>query len=349
MNYRECRQKSIQQILKVLDQDITMQKTFLLLGGIRNGMYYFNYNNIKLIGLSGCAEINCPGIFEILNIDFKTIPADQFIEHYRYGENRSENVYVIPVMRELLNTKEVDMDKTMLIGHSYFTVKDVDDEKIIFHTIDDSAMYYIDLDVFRQVNNKKHWIMESDFNVYEINKKKLLQNESLREMMKKSEEELLYENVQEFLMDREETGEEGTVRKDGRQVYDLVAEHLSNMKRKLEELEGTDRYENFIKYVYFQLANFRKFIAAGSDGYYRTEFCDVLEHTDKKEIDKNREKWMDIVAKWRVLGRKLAQLTNIKYLRDNASSGLEGLISEWNQIKIDEINAMTELKKIIVS
>lgn len=347
MNFRECRQNSIYRILKILDNDLTIQKTFMLLGGIRNGMYFLNYHGINLIGLSGCAEINCPGIFEILGVEFSCIQPDSFIQLFHQANNKKNNIYIIPILRDMLNTDKVDLDKLLIIGHSYLVVKSIDEKRIYFDTLDDNDDYYLDIGVFNKMNNKSQWVIESDFCVYEINIDKVSKNNKLEEFVNRSEKELLYDNVHNFLKNEKATGDCGTVRMDGEQVYEIVENHLLNMRKNLELVKNTDKYDNFTKYIYLQLVNIRKHIAAGSDGYYRVEFCDVLSNCTNTKIEDNIKKWNCIVSNWRTMGRKLAQVTNMKYLEHNADEALKNLIKSWNEIKHLEIGAMNELAGIL--
>ena len=83
---------------------ISMEKAFLMLGGIRNGIYYFKLDNIQVIGTGGAEEINCPGIFELLHIEYSVLEPQQFLQQLDekvLDENRY--FYVVPVLPEILN------------------------------------------------------------------------------------------------------------------------------------------------------------------------------------------------------------------------------------------------------
>lgn len=342
MNFRECRLRAIHDIFKILDESISIEKTFLLLGGMKNAVYYFNGRGIKILGLSGCGEINSPGVFDLFEISYDKIISSCFLEEYYTSNNRFENIYVIPALREMLNTESIDLKNLVLVGHSFFIVDSIKENKIYFKTIGDNTDYYMHLDVFGQITNTKEWIMEADFEVYKININKLKDNEFLRLQMRESEEKLLQNNIKTYLVNTQMVGDEGTIRFEGEQSYTYVINHLNAMKKKLLAIKGTSEYDKFIKYVYIQMANFRKYIASGSDGYYRTEFCDILSKILPSTL--HREYWENVVGAWRNLGRTLVQVTSMKYLENNAVQGLEELVRQWDKIKQLEIEGIKKLE-----
>lgn len=161
--------------------------------------------------------------------------------------------------------------------------------------------------------------------------------------MNVNEYELFVENVNTFLDNTKLVGDEGTVRLEGEQAYDIVIQHLHAMKNKLYSVKDTDEYSKFIKYVYIQLANFRKYIAAGSDGYYRTEFCEML--SDIVDLPEYKSYWEGIVKQWRMIGRLLVQITSLKYLEKSGIEALDKLISQWEIVKELEMEGIKRLNK----
>lgn len=345
MNFRECRLRAMYDIFKILDENISIEKTFLLLGGMRNAVYCFKGRGVKILGLSGCGEINSPGVFDLLGISYDKINTSCFLEEYYRENNQYENIYIIPALREMLNTESTDLANIVLVGHSYFLVDSIRENKIYFKTIGDNNDYYMHLNVFKQITNDKQWIMEADFEVYKINIECLKNNETLRQLMCESEEKLLHNNIRTFLKNSQLVGDEGTTRYEGEQSYTYVINHLNAMKKKLIAINGTNEYPKFLKYVYIQMANFRKYIASGSDGYYRTEFCEIL--SSILQLFEHRDYWENVVWSWRNLGRTLAQVTSMKYLENNAIQGIEELVKQWVAIKQLEIEGIRNLEKEI--
>ncbi|RDY31936.1 hypothetical protein [Lachnotalea glycerini] len=346
MNYRECRQGALQEMLGFVDSNISAKKNFLVLGGMRNAMYLFEYHGVKLYGLCGCNEINIPGIFKILDIEFTKIPPEEFWNTYEEEFGKGKNFYLLPVVRDILNVDDADLDNYNLIGHSYFLVNRIENDKIYFKPINSEEEFYLTRKVFNKINNSREWIIESDFEGYCIKKHALKCSETVKSLLQMTERDLLINNINAFLKNKKVVGERGCIRYDGEQVYGLVETHMKEMLAYLEKIKGTVKYDQFMRYVYLQLINFRKMIAAGSDGYYRSEFCDIL--LDYPQLKEEVEQWENIVCMWRKYGRKLAQVASLKYLSQNAEEGIKQLIYMWNQIKDAEISSMNQLKDKIV-
>ena len=69
MNFRECRMVTLYEIMNyACGGTISMEKAFLMLGGIRNGIYYFKLDNIQVIGTGGAISGN--------NLDSITVSTD---------------------------------------------------------------------------------------------------------------------------------------------------------------------------------------------------------------------------------------------------------------------------------
>ncbi|MOA39623.1 hypothetical protein D3C78_1614220 [compost metagenome] len=108
-----------------------------------------------------------------------------------------------------------------------------------------------------------------------------------------------------------------------------------------------------MKYVKVELRYFRQFILAGTDGYYRNEFAEVLnalfddESNPLKTI--NIKQWERISKKWRVLGRKLDM--GLKRNKDIEGwiATLELLVKHFQSIQLLETSAIQDLKQILAS
>lgn len=341
MNFRECRQAAIKEILTFVDPTFDSRKNFLFLGGMRSAAYLFDYNKVKLYGLCGCGEINTPGIFEILEIDYKVIKANELFRVYNKDYPVSDNFFVIPAVREILNTDVVNMDNYSLVGHSYFTINSIDDENIYLNTYNQNEKYYLNKKVYNHINNNRQWIMEADFEIYVIDKNKLRRNTNLAVALKTSERELLLKNISTFLINTKDIGKSGTIRYEGIQVYDIISNHILAEYKYLKKVQGSDKYAKFLTYVYLQLINFRKMIAAGSDAYYRSEFVEILSSYPEAKDELNE--WKDIIALWRRFGRVLSRVASKYYLEKYAEEGLIELLQVWGRIRDKEIESINRL------
>ena len=119
MNFRECRQTAMLSVFRTLEPELSKKKNFLVLGGMRNAYYSFNYQGIEILGLCGCYEINVPGIFELFDIKYETIPANEFWEVFKQESVHEDSHFILPFVRDVVNTEDVDLTKNNLIGASY--------------------------------------------------------------------------------------------------------------------------------------------------------------------------------------------------------------------------------------
>lgn len=352
MNFRECRQAALFEIFQYLDPDISPKKNFLICGGMRNAYYLLTYHKVKIFGLCGCGEINVPGVFEIFDMKYSTIPANIFWDYFKNDQDKDDYFYVFPAVRAVLNVEDIDLEHYNLVGHSYFLVDRIEGERLYLRTInhnvpeDQKVVYYVTHNVYNKINNKSEWIKEADFEIYQIKKTDLHNSKVLAELLSKTEKELLKENIKTFLDNETYVGEQDeTVRYEGEQVYEAVAKHIAGMIDYLKKTVGTQKCENFKNYIYLQLVNFRKLLVAGTDGYYRTEFCNILE--DYEEFTDDVERWNDIIALWRKFGRVLSMSEKKEYFMEHTEEILERLLSVWNEIVKAEVESIKMLQEKI--
>ena len=305
-------------------------------------MVSFNYQGIEILGLCGCYEINVPGIFELFDIKYETIPANEFWEVFKQESVHEDSHFILPFVRDVVNTEDVDLTKNNLIGASYLLVDRIEGDRMYLNTreydVGDEEGYYITKSVYDKLNNNKKWIYEADFEGYRVYKKDLKDSYFVRERLNKTEKELLIDNIVNFQMDNTMIGDEGTIRYEGNRVYEDISGYLENMLELLVRQKGTDYYNKLLQYVYLQLINFRKMIAAGSDGYYRTEFREILSGYDEFKDDLDR--WDKIIGLWRSFGRVLAQGQKKAYLCSHAEKVIKQLIEIWKNIAYEEKLAM---------
>lgn len=332
----------------VCDGNVSMEKSFLMLGGIRNGIYYFNLGNYKVIGTGGAEEINCPGIFDVLHIDYECLEPQQFVNRID-SENleMDKYFYVVPVLPELLNKSVNDLTKIGSFGQSFFMLDKIEDGKIYFRF--DVQETYLDMDILRLLNTKENWVIESEFNIYKISKEKLKENTFINRMNKISMEKLLMHSLQRFTKHSKISGDYGTVRIDGVNVYQDVCDHFTNMKIYLEKLSSDKEIKCFVNYIYIQCTHFRKFILSGTDAYYRNEFRYILEelYGERVEFAQNLKEWEELEILWRNFGRKLSKYKTYKSIMNNTKQYLDTVIDFWRSIGDKELSVVKECKELV--
>lgn len=353
MNFRECRQGTLLELIRHVDDTVDAHRAFLMCGGMRNAYYVIKYRGVKLLAITGCGETNVPGIFEILDIPYSVIKAHDFWDTFVEESKDNENFYVLPVVRAMLNTDSVDMDNYQLVGQSYFLVDHVEDDKMYFSVIDqnnltiDNFSTYITKNVINTCNNSSEWAKEADFEAYRINKEDLKKSTIINALINLSEKELLYKNIAEFDLNEKMVGEQGTVRYDGEQVYSDIAKYLENLLDYLKQVKDTEKYKKFMNFVYLQFINFRKMLVAGTDCYYRSEFYEIIQ--GYPEFSSTSSKWKALMAKWRKFGRTLSAIESKReFMENNMEQYIEEIINEWHILSIEERELMLEMQDIMM-
>lgn len=352
MNFRECRQGTLLELIRYISKDVDARKAFLITGGMRNAYYVLKFRGVQLIGLSGCGETNVPGIFELLDMPYTVIGSKDFWDVFKKERKDNKNFYVLPVVRSMLNVENVDMDHYQLVGQSYFLVDHIEGDRMYLRTIDQNNLivrtdeYFISKNVLMTCDNKGEWIKEADFEAYRINKDGLLKSKKLCELVKMSEKELLYKNIAEFTDDLKMVGDQETIRYDGKQVYDDIQKYLENIISYLKQVKGTPKYDNFKNFVYLQFVNFRRMVVAGTDGYYRSEFFEIIK--DYEEFSGILKEWQTLIAQWRGFGRKLAMIeTKKQFMVDGIEAYVLMIVDEWKRLSIKEYELILELQDLI--
>ncbi len=348
MNFRECRQGVLLELLREVNMDVDAHKCFLISGGMRNAYYVMAYRNMKIWGLCGCGETNVPGILEIMDIPYEIINSTNIWDTFSQDENKNDKFYVLPVVRDVLNTESIEMDKYNLIGHSYFIISHIENDRLFFRTISQNDLvvrtdeYYITHNVLSQMNNNSEWIKEAEFEGYVIKKSDLRKCEKLQELTSKRELEILEMNIKTFLTNDKIVGTQKTERYDGEQTYAAIQKYIEEMLIFYKKVEGTEKEKHFQNFIYLQLANFRKMLVSGTDGYYRTEFLEIISSYSKYE--EYVEEWNYIIALWRNFGRALAIAQSKKVLFDKTEIILNNILDIWKQIAVRERNLILKMQ-----
>lgn len=344
MNFRECRIVSLHKLIDYsCGGGISVEDSFLMLGGIRNSIYYFHSHGVDMIGTSGTEEINCPGIFEELDIAYEPITVSRFEQETEEVDAESApHFYLVSVMAEMLNKPFEEFKGIGTFGQSFFVVERVENKIIHFYYPFNST--WIDIDILREVEKNKEWLVETDVCIYKISKELLLENKVIHSLAKKSTEKYVLEVLKRFGIPSEIKGDEGTVRIDGPEVYDRVIDYFEKMKEYLEKCKDEKRRKSFCNYIYLQVIQFRKFMLSGTDGYYRSEFNDILH-----KLYRNNNAYTDILSKWdglentwRIVGRELSRNCTYNYSRTHPKECIDSIIDIWKEVRETEPALISE-------
>ena len=350
MNLRECRMVSLHRLMDyACDGKLTIQDIFLMLGGIRNSIYYFHVRGMEMIGTGGTEEINCPGVFDTYNISYEAISANQFEKEMKDCDiAKSPFFYIIPVMGEMLNKSVEEFEDIGTFGQSFFLVDSYENGRAHFYyPIQDT---WVDINVIKEAEKDKGWVVESDFCIFKIDKKALKENEFIHSLASKSRKDFVLDILRKFNEKSVQKGDLGTVRIDGIEAYDRVIDYFEGMKKYLRGCNGKAK-KCFLNYIYLQMFQFRKFILSGTDGYYRSEFNTIL-HELFSDDEKYREilnKWDVLETAWRNIGRVLSKTCNYNYSRMHPVECIDSIEEFWKEMRCIEPKLVEETINIIES
>lgn len=324
------------------DGELDMREAFLMMGGIRNSIYYFEMNKNKYIGTGGTAEINCPGVFDNMKIDYDSVDVNRFIEQIRESEiELNKYFYIIPVLPEMLERNIEEMNKLATFGQSFFVVDHIEDNRIYFYYPAKST--WIDIEVLKEAAKDDQWVVEAEFEIYRIDKMKLKNNQYIKAMKKRGIENLLVDNLKEFGDYAMLQGDMGTVRIDGSQAYDMVLHHFKNMRNYFQKLEE-EKKRPFCNYIFMQLLEFKKFILSGTDAYYRNETNLILHdlYREQSDFEPLFERWDDLEHKWIEHRRVLNKICNYKLITTKTVECLDEIVTFWEKIGSYELKLVSD-------
>lgn len=350
MNFRECRMVSLHGLMDyACDGKLSMEDTFLMLGGIRNSIYYFHVRGMEMIGTGGTEEINCPGIFDVFDISYETITAKQFENEMNEGDvSKSPYFYIIPVMGEMINKPVEELEDIGTFGQSFFLVNSYENGRAHFYYPIKDA--WVDVNVLKEVEKDKSWVVEAEFCIYKIDKKALKENKVIHSLASKSREEHVLEVLKKFNTESVLKGDAGTIRIDGPEAYDRVIDYFEEMKSFLNNSDDKKR-KGFLNYIYLQMIQFRKFMLSGTDGYYRSEF-NVILHQLYGDNEKYREilsKWDELETSWRNIGRVLSKTCTYNYSKNHPVECINSIEDFWKDMRAVEPKLVEETISVIES
>lgn len=301
MEYRECRLKTIYTIFSEGGVKIDIQKIFLLIGGIRSGIYISNVNSMPIFTPNGLAKINYPYILDKFGISYKAISLESFLNKYR-DKKYKENMFIVLFNSSMLRERKYENISGDLIGQSQLLVRDVDykNKKIILD-VENSDEHWIDFDVYKQVEKKSLWLVGDALYIYEIDKSLLRSNKKIQQLANIDNKKILKQNLENFQKDEKEVYYENnkTLRIDGYMSYEIIINNLIKLK---EKYIVSKNKENMRRYLRVFISNLKRFITMGSEANYRNEFVDVLNYVFKEymtsDVEESIKIWKDISMRW---------------------------------------------------
>lgn len=336
--------------------DLTLQQVFLILGGIKNSLLYIQHKSVKLFIPSGFTDISCPFVFEKFGLPYQAITVSDYLQRYKEEEDfKTEYIAILPFSSEILHVRELDYVDLTLFGQSYLPVHSVDSEgnRFILRTDDEQDdSSWIDIEVCLQLEHSHSWLLENNLSIYILSREQLKQCPFIQNIHQLDVKELLEEMATAFLKNTHVDFNDGVVRIEGDQVYVHFIKQFEKCADALRNTESQKQQALILKYVKVELRYFRQFILAGTDGYYRNEFAEVLKVLfDDSNPSKilNIKQWELISKKWRVLGRKLdMRLKRNKDIEEWINT-LEVLVKHFQSIQLLETSAIQDLKQILAS
>lgn len=346
MEFRECRLVTLHRIFKEIDPTIELTKSFLFLGGIKIALYKFPFRKNELIGLNGSGEMNSPYIFDELEIIYETIDSQTFFSEY--FQNREKYLYILPLLGDFLGVEKYDTRNISVTGQSYLMIDDMDEQKIYFEF--QGTQEFLMKSILEDVAKKQVWLLNGEFYIYKICKRKLQENLLLRKKLEIAEEELLLTCLNNYFSEFEYISEEGLVRVEGLQTFEQIIDYFKKLKMDISKYNKTKNKNNYRKYIYLQMLHMQKLICGGTDAFFRNEFKTILEKyylkNDDSAIIKN--KWINLAALWRDFARKLQNNISYNFIMKQPEKVIDMIIDYLKKIALLEVDVMKETNALFM-
>lgn len=349
MEFRECRLLTIHEIFHVMDQSVAIEKTFLAVGGIKAAVFIIKDRGIKYMVPSGFVGLGTSDVCNKLHIPFERVRIRDFLS--KYGKNKEyteENLFILPCSSTVLNVREVPDIERMMIGQSEILICRIDfEESRLYAKFDKNENeYWIDMKVLEKLENVTTWTENRPVEVLKIGKSDIIKSKGLRELLSKSNLELLKDVVLSYKNDVVEECDPHMVLLEGASAYDAIITFFNELLLKLSQVGDDSKKDLLLKYSKFLLRYFHMYLIAGSDGYYRNEFACALSYAIKNENIENEERcktdWMRVAKMWRKLGRRLGAFMKSD---SDVAEILTFLIQYIKEIKSVEIEIIDDMEQ----
>lgn len=342
MEYRECREKAFFDIISCIQPDICRWKSFLLLGGIRAGLYIYMKSNLPFFIPTGFSKIHYPYILEQYKVEWERVKISELI---RKSESdicyQNDNVFILIFNDSMLRTREYEDISFGMFGDSQLTIKKIDliHNKIVLNH-ENEQKYWIDIKLYEKIERDSMSIA-NDIAIYRIGKQSLRNNKDLVRYINQDPCKLLYNMANIFLLDKSEIVKKGLLRLDGKIAYDYLATQLLELKKTYLQSRKYEQKQYIEQYIFALVIQYKKFITVGSDANYRNEFVDILQAVEIDLVPYVAE-WKDIALSWTKLTIELTKLLKSK---DNSHIEILDLLLEFHKIiGKREFETMTQLR-----
>lgn len=350
MEYRECRQNIFLELFSEVSKTISLQKQFLLLGGIRAAVYVTRKDNIPIFVPTGFAKIHYPSILQRFNIEYEKERINEFLDKTEKKKlYEGDFFYIAPFNDSMLRTRDYKSVNHELIGDSQLLIHELecDTNKIIFAYGKDVQNYWIDMNVYREVEKNIKLFVSNEFCVYKISKEKLRKNKTLRRKIELPLVELLNRNAEAFFVEEKREYYENTFRLDGLGSYRYLMQNYQNLKKVYLSSTDSVRKMQILTYITMCLKEFKRFVTVGSEANYRNEFVDVLQVCDRKgEVDLKTsiEEWKNITLRWNRIIMELTKVLAKEKTEESVLTGISVLIEFLSTICDAEEMGMRNLR-----
>lgn len=352
MEFRECRLLTLNEIFQENNPSVTVEKTFLSVGGIKASIFMMKEKGVKYIVPLGFSYTCTTEICKKLNVNYEKIDIDTFIQKYLGNDDyRNSNVFVLPCSSTVLNVREVNNIEKSMIGQSELIIDyiDVVDSKVYLKcNILEGKEYWIDLKVLKMLSKVNVWAENEKVKIIRISKADIKNSQDMSNLLAKDDLELLKAVVFSYKDNSIVQYDDFVTKIEGIGANDIIINYFSKVLEQLQSEKDCDRRNSIMKYSKFLLRYFHMFIIAGSDGYYRNEFANSLEFVLKKvllsDVRQLKEDWLRLAKMWRRFGRQLGILMNDD---EEIINALTFLINSIKEIKDIEINMIENLEKVI--
>lgn len=346
MEFSECRQKVFQDLVSVVDREVAPSKVFLLLGGIRAGIYQYNAKGLPFFIPSGVEMMHYPAILGRFELDYNKISIDKVIKNCKRDSHYLDKKILILLFLDsiLENCKKTNFEDN-IFGDSQLTIKGLDfkQNRVILNH-ENTKHYWVDIDVFREIESRKKISMTNQLCIYELDREEIRQNQYFVSYIGTSSEELLRSCSQQFMKERKIRITDNCIRYDGNLAYHFMEKSLLGLLNEYKGCQDDDRKKKIESYVRGMMLQYKRFATVGSEGNYRNEFAHILFNmgTGYAEV---AQAWKTISMMWIQM---TLEITKLLAQRENVMEEiLNCMIKFHKEIAKIELEQMKVLEEIM--
>jgi 2'-5' RNA ligase len=348
MEFNECRQKVFLDIASVLDNRIDSEQVFLLLGGIRAGIYQYKRKGLPFFIPGGMAEIHYPRILEMHGIEYRQISIDTLLLNVAYATDYLDcHILILLFNESILRKRTLEEVQQNVFGDSQLTIREIDiDQNRIILNHEDSCRYWVDLKLYQKIEQMDQISFTNKICIYEIDKRRLHLNLKLIREINRPKAELLKYSVAEFMKEHKEIVKTDFIRFDGKSSYKFLLQNLCSLRNEYKSCNNQIRFELMKKYIDVMANQYKKFTTVGSEANYRNEFAAILSSLDGEiNLGKSVVAWKEISLKWIQITLRLTKLLADEHHR--TMEILDELIDFHEDISKREFQEMEILMEVL--